>query len=43
MTSMTLYITQRDEEIISSLIELTNVLNTDMQKAHQFYNPLYKK
>ena len=34
---------QNDEDVVRSLIDLTNMLNTDMQKAIQFYNPMFEK
>ena len=34
---------QQDEDLIVSMIQLTNTLNTDMQKALQYYNPVYEK
>ena len=33
---------QSEEDTIASLIELVNILNTDMQKAQQYYNVIYE-
>ena len=38
-----LYVSQLDEDLIAGLIKLSNLLNSDLQQALQYYTPIYKK
>ncbi len=34
---------QSDEETINSLIEIVNMINSDMQSNVMYYNPIYER
>ena len=40
---MVSFLSQSEEDTVHSLIELVNILNTDMQKALDYYTPLYER